>query len=101
MLRLFLATVLASLAPATLQRAAAAELVVVSAAAMQSALDPALPGYTPAPVHISYGTAGQVLARAENGSKLDIVILPPARLQSLAEKGLVAADGIVPLGVTE
>jgi molybdate transport system substrate-binding protein len=68
---------------------------------MQSALDPALPGYTPARVKISYGTAGQVLARVADGSKLDLVILPPARLQSLAQEGVVAAEGIVPLGVTE
>jgi molybdate transport system substrate-binding protein len=101
MLRLFAVPLLVSLALATGQGAAGAELVVASAAAMQGALDPALPSYPDASVRITYGTAGQVGARAVEDSKLDIVILPPARLKSLADKGIVAADGVVPLGVAE
>lgn len=93
-------SLLACLALGTAASAQAAELQVASAAAMQAALDAALPDYHGAAVHIVYGTAGQVRAKAAEAAPLDIVILPPARLKQLAEEGRVSG-GVVPLGATE
>lgn len=83
-------------------RADAAESVVLSAAAMRMALAERPPeGYQPGDSDkpTTFGTAGEMFDAAVAGKPFDVIILPPARLEVLAQRGVVDARTIHPLGV--
>lgn len=82
--------------------ATAAESVVLSAAAMRMALAERPPeGYEPGDSDkpTTFGTAGEMFDAAIAGKPFDVIILPPARLEALARRGIVDAGTIHPLGV--
>jgi molybdate transport system substrate-binding protein len=82
--------------------AQAAESVVLSAAAMRMALAERPPeGYEPGDSDkpTTFGTAGEMFDAAVAGKPFDVIILPPARLDVLAQRGIVDARTIHPLGV--
>lgn len=77
---------------AMMQPAHAADLVVLSAAAMKGALENLPEQYLAATgdhVRLIYGTAGQVRDRAASGQSFDLVIVPPEPLARLIERHLV------------
>ncbi|WP_168793505.1 molybdate ABC transporter substrate-binding protein [Paraburkholderia aromaticivorans] len=76
----------------TMQAAHAADLVILSAAAMKGALENLPERYLAATgdrVRLIYGTAGQVRERAISGLAFDLVIVPPEPLAKLTERQLV------------
>ncbi|MFM0168678.1 molybdate ABC transporter substrate-binding protein [Paraburkholderia sediminicola] len=76
----------------TMQSAHAADLLILSAAAMKGALENLPEQYLVATgdhVRIIYGTAGQVRDRAISGQAFDLVIVPPEPLAKLTERHLV------------
>jgi molybdate transport system substrate-binding protein len=76
----------------TMRVAHAADLVILSAAAMKGALENLPEQYlatTGDRVRIIYGTAGQVRDRAMSGQAFDLVIVPPEPLARLTERHLV------------
>ncbi len=81
--------------------ASAAEVVVLSAAAVKAPLEaaqaqaPAAIGHS---LRSSFGTAGAVKDKITRGEPVDIVVLPPARLDELVQQGLVAPEGRASLG---
>ncbi len=82
--------------------ACAADIVIVSAAAVKVPLDAAqalAPAATGDRILSSFGTAGIVRDKITAGEPADIVVLPPARLDELVQQGLVAQQGRVGLGV--
>jgi len=82
--------------------ACAADIVIVSAAAVKAPLDAAqalAPAATGDRILSSFGTAGIVRDKITAGEPADIVVLPPARLDELVQQGLVAQQGRVGLGV--
>ena len=95
------AAALVVVALAAIGPAGAGQVSVVSAAAAKAPLDAAAAlSEVAIGEHLlaSYGTAGAVRDRIAGGGAADIVILPPARLDELVQKGLVAAQGREPLG---
>lgn len=82
--------------------ACAADVVIVSAAAVKAPLDAAqaiAPAATGDRILSSFGTAGVVRDKITAGEPADIVVLPPARLDDLVQQGLVAQQGRTGLGV--
>lgn len=76
----------------TMQSAHAADLLILSAAAMKGALENLPEQYLAATgdhVHLVYGTAGQVRERAISGQAFDLVIVPAEPLATLTERHLV------------
>lgn len=61
------------------------------------ALAPAFEQRTGHQVQISNDTAGALVKRIEQGETFDVVVLTPAALESLAQRGTVAGASIVPL----
>lgn len=79
----------------------AAESVVLSAAAMRLALAERPPeGFKPGDSDkpTTFGTAGEMFNAAVSGAPFDVIILPPARLEDLARRGIINAASIHPLG---
>lgn len=86
------AGLLAGLLLVSVQAAHAADLVVLSAAAMKGAFENLPQQYLAASgdhVRLIYGTAGQVHERAMSGETFDLVILPPKPLTDLDARRLV------------
>ena len=81
--------------------AAAADIAVLSAAAVKPPLE-AAQALAPAAIgqglHVSYGTAGAIRDQAARGGSVDVVVLPPARLDELVHQGVVAGEGRTNLG---
>jgi molybdate transport system substrate-binding protein len=80
--------------------ARAGEVAAVSAAAVRAPLEAAAAlseSTIGERLLLTFGTAGVVADRVAAGSPVDLVVLPPARLDDLARRGLVEA-GSVPLG---
>lgn len=78
------------------------DLVILSAAAVRPALNqlPALfEKSTGHRVTVSFGNATAVLKKVIGGERVDVVILPPRQLTTLANQGHVAADTRIDLGV--
>jgi molybdate transport system substrate-binding protein len=76
----------------TMHSAHAADLIILSAAAMKGALQNLPERYLAAAgdrVRVIYGTAGQVRDRAVSGQAFDLVIVPPEPLAKLTERHLV------------
>ena len=70
----------------------AADLVVLSAAAMKTAVLALSDGFTAATgdhVRFTFGTAGFIRDKAAAGEAFDVVIVPPAPLADLVRRGLV------------
>jgi homoserine O-acetyltransferase len=81
--------------------ACADDVVILSAAAVKVPLETAkslAPAATGHGVQSSFGTAGAVRDKVIAGEAADIVVLPPAQLDKLAQQGAVAADGRASLG---
>ena len=81
--------------------ARAGEVVIASAAAVKAPLEAAaaLSGSAIGErLSMSFGTAGAVRDRVVGGSAVDLVVLPPSRLDDLVRQGLVEAEGRQPLG---
>ena len=82
--------------------ARADDLQVISAAAAKDALAPLAAlaqkalGET---VRFSFGTAGEIRARALSGAPFDLVVAPPKVLENLAQQGAVAKGSRTDLGV--
>ena len=94
---ILLAVVLFAVAPL----ADADEIVVLSAAAVKAPLDAARDravAGTGSSLRASFGTAGAIRDKVTSGEPADIVVLPPARLDELAQRGLLL-PGHVDLGV--
>jgi molybdate transport system substrate-binding protein len=92
MLKKIRSGLLVVMALAMAQSVHAAELVVISAAAMKGALDKLPEQYLAATgdhVRLVYGTAGQVRDWAMSGKAFDVVIAPPEPLARLTERGVV------------
>jgi molybdate transport system substrate-binding protein len=82
--------------------AGAAELVVLSAAAVRPVLEqvPALFAQaTGNKVTVSYGTAGAIGDKVAAGDRADLVIVPPAQMEALAKDNLVIAGSKSDLGL--
>ncbi len=82
--------------------ASAADVIIVSAAAVKAPLDAAktlAPAATGNAIQSSFGTAGVVRDKITKGEPADIVVLPPARLDELVQQGLVTPEGRASLGV--
>ena len=80
----------------------AADLVVLSAAAMKtavSALPDKLTAATGDHVRFIFGTAGFIRDKAVAGEVFDVVIVPPAPLADLVKRGLVVDGSMKPLGL--
>ena len=97
-----LAVCIVALPPA----AGADEIVVLSAAAVKAPLEAARDlsvAATGNRLRETFGTAGAIRDKVASGDPADIVVLPPARLDELARRGLVLPDhvdlGTVRLGV--
>ncbi len=86
---------------AGLKIATAADIAVLSAAAVKPPLE-AAQALAPAAVgqglHVSYGTAGAIRDLAAGEGTADVVILPPARLDDLVRQGVVVPEGRASLG---
>ena len=81
--------------------ARAGEIVIASAAAVKTPLEAAAASSDPAigeRLVMSFGTAGAVRDRIVGGGAVDVVVLPPARLDELVRQKLVEAGGRAPLG---
>jgi molybdate transport system substrate-binding protein len=80
----------------------AEDLIVLSAAAAKNALQDASKQFSRLSgdeIVFSFGTAGQMSAKAMSGSPFDIVIVPPTALSDLTKKGAVAEGSREDLGV--
>ncbi len=90
-----------ALALAAVGPARAGDVAVASAAAVRAPLDAAAALSEAAigeRLSTTFGTAGAVRDRVAGGGAADLVILPPARLDELVGRGLVAPEGREPLG---
>ena len=79
----------------------AGEVSVASAAAVRLPLEAAAAISDSAigeRLTMSFGTAGAVVDRVAGGQVVDVVVLPPVRLEQLVARGLVEPDGRAPLG---
>lgn len=84
------------------QPARAADLVVLSAAAMKaavSALPDSFAAETGDRVSFVFGTAGFIRDKAMSGEAFDVVIVPPAPLGDLVKRGLVVDGSMQKLGL--
>ncbi len=91
------ATLAAAMAPLR-----ADDVVVISAAAVKAPLEVARGMAVAATGHglqMSFGTAGFVRDKVAGGAAADIVVLPPARLDELVQRGLVLPEGRIGLGL--
>src|SRR5207245_4312909 len=73
----------------------AAEVKVLSAVAVKSALDELAGSFERATgnkLTVSYATAGEVVKRIAGGESADIVILPKPRLDELAQQSKIAPE---------
>lgn len=96
-----LKTLLAVVALAASGQARAADLVVISAAAVRSAtaeLPARVKGAAGDEVRFIFGTAGGTFDRAVSGQPFDLVIAPPKQMAELAQLGLIVAGRGGPLG---
>ncbi|MEP7206057.1 MAG: substrate-binding domain-containing protein [Casimicrobiaceae bacterium] len=87
--------------------AAAAEITVLSAGAIEPGLTAAVETYnmsSPHSVKVTFNTAPQLRKRIEDGERWDVVIAPPAVLEEFARAGRVRPErvdlGRVGMGVT-
>ena len=81
--------------------ARAEDVAIASAAAVRSPLEAAAAVSQAAigkRLMMTFGTAGAVTGRVVGGGAVDLVVLPPARLDDLVRQGLVEADGRASLG---
>jgi molybdate transport system substrate-binding protein len=84
------------------QPARANDLVVLSAAAMKtavSALPDSFAAATGDRVSFIFGTAGFIRDKATSGEAFDVVIVPPAPMADLAKRGLVVDGSMQKLGL--
>lgn len=84
--------------------AQAADLVVISAAAMKAAMASIPAEYAAATgdhVRFVFGTAGFVHDKVAGGESVDVVIAPPAPLKQLSNSGLVQGPTVKGLGETK
>lgn len=82
--------------------ARAGDVAVASAAAVKAPLDAAAAlSETAVGEHLSttFGTAGAVRDIITSGRAVDLVVLPPARLDELLQQGLIEAEGRRALGL--
>src|SRR5258708_381478 len=80
------------LASSMIEPSRAADLVVLSAAAMRSSMEDVPARFEEATGHhvrFVFGTAGGVRDKIVAGEAVDLVILPPAPLEALMKSGLV------------
>jgi molybdate transport system substrate-binding protein len=101
-MRLFVSTFVLAVTTVLAASAHADELVVLAAAATKQALAPVpdqLLKSTGDHVRFVFGTAGAMHDKALAGSPFDIVIVPPAPLADLIERGAVVAGSREDLGV--
>ena len=80
----------------------AADLVVLSAAAMKTAVSALPDGFaaeTGDRVTFVFGTAGFIRDKAMSGAAFDLVIVPPAPLGDLVKRGLVVEGSMQQLGL--
>jgi molybdate transport system substrate-binding protein len=76
----------------------AAEVTVISAVAVKSALDDLAANFEPSTgnkVTISYAVAGEVIKRVQAGENADVTILPKPRMNELVQQGKVLAGSTV------
>lgn len=81
--------------------AAAAEVKVLSAGAVEPGLHKAVERFkqtTGHEVKIQFNTAPQIAQRMQEGYVADVIIAPPAGLKQQSDAGRIAADGHVTLG---
>ena len=81
--------------------AQAGDVVIASAAAVRAPLEAAAAlseARTGERLLLTFGTAGAVKDRIARGAAVDIVVLPPARLDELVGQGLVGGSEVVSLG---
>lgn len=96
---------IAAIAAVTTSVVQADELAILSAAAVRPALIEVPPLFAKASGHrvtVSFGNATAIGNRVAGGDPVDIVILPPAQLDRLMQRGLLTAGrpfGVVRLGV--
>ena len=93
-------SVLAGLALIWLDPGIAAELTVLTAGAFKpvvSALVPTFEAQTGHTVRVENDTAGALQRRIAQGERFDLVVLPPAALESLARAGRLAGASPTPL----
>jgi molybdate transport system substrate-binding protein len=86
------------------QPARAGELVVLSAAAMKTAVSQVPAGFEAATgehVTFVFGTAGFICDKAVAGEVFDVVIVPPAPLADLIKRGLVVDGSMRQLGLVK
>jgi molybdate transport system substrate-binding protein len=86
------------------QPARAADLVVLSAAAMKTAVSSLPADFTAATgdkVSFIFGTAGFIRDKAVSGEAFDLVIVPPAPLGDLVKRGLVIDGSMQKLGLVQ
>ncbi len=80
----------------------AADLIVISAAAMKGAFE-SVPArfFAATGIHVSFqfGTAGFIRDKATSGAAFDLAVIPPAPLGALVKAGLVRDGTITALGV--
>lgn len=80
--------------------AAAAEIRVLSAGAVEPGLERAAAGFRQAigePIHITYATAPQLRQRIEAGESPDLLIAPATLMRDLAATGRLAGESL-PIG---
>eukprot|EP01037_Dinobryon_pediforme_P001866 gene1865-1895_t len=84
--------------------ARAADLVVLSAAAMKGAVASMPDGFTAETgdhVRFVFGTAGFIRDKAVGGEAFDVVIVPPAPMADLMSRGLVTEGSMLKLGLVK
>lgn len=80
--------------------AAADEIRVLTAGAFKPVLQQMQPGFEARTGHkllIDNDTAGALVRRIRQGEDFDLVVLPPAQLETLGKEGLVSDGSITPL----
>jgi molybdate transport system substrate-binding protein len=96
------AAALVALATMVVRPGQAADLVVLSAAALRSAAADVPARFAAATGHhvtFVFGTAGGIRDKVIAGETADVVIVPPLQLDQLVKLGLVAADGRIDLAM--
>jgi molybdate transport system substrate-binding protein len=75
----------------------------MSAGAVEAMVKALVPEYERASgntVELNFGTAGSLRDRAQNGEKADLIILPPAAIDSLEKSGMLVPGSRMDLGRT-
>ncbi|MBI1776376.1 MAG: molybdate ABC transporter substrate-binding protein [Proteobacteria bacterium] len=101
-MRSFVLAGVATLTIAITEPGQAADLVVLSAAAVRSAVAEVPSSFEKATgnhVRFVFGTAGAMRDKVISGEPVDIVIVPPSQLDDLMKRGLVADGSRTDLGV--